>query len=144
MKSLFLIFVMAITFKARAQVNPVVDQVVASVNMRDYASAEKLINAVQARGGVSTTSALALSWMGRGALANRDFDRADKYAADTRGEAMALLKQRPLDAEPDLPLALGASIEVTAQSLAARGRRSEAVAFLQQEITAFHNTSIVL
>ena len=54
------------------------------------------------------------------------------------------MKHRPLDAEPDLPLALGASIEVTAQSLAARGRRSEAVAFLQQELRTWHATSMGL
>jgi thiol-disulfide isomerase/thioredoxin len=82
--------------------------------------------------------------MGRGAFTNKDYDRAEKYAADTRTEALSLLKHRQLDAEPDLPLALGASIEVTAQVLAARGRRSEAVAFLQREGKAWRATSMSL
>ncbi len=142
MKSVFVF--MAITWKVLAQANPVVDQVMASVKMKDFATAERVVGAVQAHNGVTPTSVLALSWMARGALAFRDYDRADKYAANTRNEALTLLKQRALDAEPDLPLALGASIEVTAQSLAAQGRRSEAVAFLQQEIKTWHATSIVL
>jgi len=112
--------------------------------MKNYAGAERMLGAVQSSVGVTPASVLALSWMARKALANRDYDRAEKYAADTRNEALSLLKHRPLDAEPDLPLALGASIEVAAQTLAARGRRSEAVAFLQQEIKTWHTTSIAL
>ena len=42
------------------------------------------------------------------------------------------LKKRPLDREPHLPLALGAAIEVEGNLLAAQGRRSEAVTFLQE------------
>jgi thiol-disulfide isomerase/thioredoxin len=135
---------MAITWKVLAQANPVVEKVEALAEMKDYATAERIVGAMQASGGVTPASVLALSWIGRGALANGDFDRAEKYASETRNEALAQLKRRPLDAEQDLPLALGASIEVTAQSLAARGRRSEAVAFLQQEIRAWHATSIGL
>ena len=134
---------MAITWKVLAQPNPVVDQVVAALNMKDFATAERIVNAAQAQG-VTSTSALALSWMARGALAYHEYDRAEKYAADARNEAVTLLKHRTLDAEPDLPTALGASIEVVAQSYAARGRRSEAVAYLQQEIKAWSKTSIVL
>jgi thiol-disulfide isomerase/thioredoxin len=135
---------MAITWKVFAQANPVVDQVIAAVNVKNFSTAEGIVNAVQAKNGVNPTSALALSWMARGALAYKDYDRAEKYSSDTRKEALDLLKHRPLDAEPDLPLALGASIEVTAQSFAARGRRSEAVAYLQQEIKTWRTTSIAL
>ena len=118
---------MAITWKVFAQPNPVVDQVVAALNVKDYATAERIVNTAQAHG-ANPASVLALSWMARAALGYREYDRAEKYAADTRSEALTLLKHRPFDAEPDLPTALGASIEVAAQALAARGRRSEAVA----------------
>jgi thiol-disulfide isomerase/thioredoxin len=138
------ILFMAIMWKVFAQVNPVVEQVQAAAQMKDYATAERIVNAMHMANGVTAASALALSWIGRGALANGDYDRAEKYAAETRNEALTQLKSRPLDAEPDLPLALGASIEVTAQALAARGRRSEAVAFLQQEVNTWRNTSIGL
>jgi thiol-disulfide isomerase/thioredoxin len=142
MRSVFSI--LAITWMVFAQANPVVDQVMEAINRRDYTTAERIISAAQSKGSVNPASALALSWMARGALANRDYDRAEKYAADTRNEALALLRHRTLDAEPDLPLALGASIEVTAQTLTARGRRSEAVAFLQQELKTWRTTSITL
>jgi thiol-disulfide isomerase/thioredoxin len=135
---------MAITWKVLAQVNPYVAQAQAAAQMRDYATAERIVGAMKASGGVSPASILALSWIARGAVANSDFDRADRYAAETRTEALAQLKHRPLDAEPDLPLALGASIEVTGQALAGRGRRSEAVAFLQQEFKAWRTTSMGL
>jgi thiol-disulfide isomerase/thioredoxin len=143
MKRLAFLF-MAITWKVLPQVNPMVGQVQVAAQMRDYAAAEKMLTMMQASAGVTPASVLAHSWMGRGALANRDYDRAEKYAAGTRTEALSLLKHRKLDAEPDLPLALGASIEVTAQALAARGRRSEAVAFLYQEVKAWQSTSIAL
>src|SRR5262249_20579669 len=83
-----------------------------------------------------------LSWLGRGALAAKSYDRADAYAADTRKLALELLKQRKLDAEPHLPLALGASIEVQAHVLAARSQTSEAMRFLRQELETYFNTSI--
>ena len=140
----FAFLLMAITWKVLAQGNPVVEQVQAAAQMKDYATAERIVTAMQAQGGMSPSSILALSWIGRGALANRDYDRAEKYATETRKEALGQLARRPLDAEPDLPLALGASIEVAAQVLAARGRRSEAVAFLQQEFKTWRTTSIGL
>jgi len=75
----------------------------------------------------------AVSWLGRGALAARQLDRADSYAAEARKLALEQLKQRKLDAEPHLPLALGSSIEVQAQVMAGRGERGEAVAFLRRD-----------
>jgi thiol-disulfide isomerase/thioredoxin len=93
--------------------------------------------------GAAEDSILALSWQARGALNNRDFAKAEEYAAETRKQALAQLKHRALDAEPKLPTALGASIEVTAQALAATGKRGEAVAFLQQEIKTWGSSSIV-
>ncbi len=142
MRSAFLL--MAITWKVFAQVNPVVDQVQADVRAKDYMTAERRLTAVQASSGATPDTVLALSWIARGALANGDYDRAERYAAETRKEVAAQLKRRPLDAEPNLPLALGASIEVTAQALAARGRRVEAVAFLRQEVNTWHASSIGL
>jgi thiol-disulfide isomerase/thioredoxin len=47
-----------------------------------------------------------------------------------------------LDAEPHLPIALGASIEVESQALAAQNRRDEAVLFLTDEVKKWQGTSI--
>ena len=61
-----------------------------------------------------------------------------KFANLCAGE----LAHRKLDAEPHLPIALGASIEVEAQALAAENRRDEAVLFLDGELKQWQGTSI--
>jgi len=52
------------------------------------------------------------------------------------------LKTRQLDAEPHLPIALGAAIEVQSQVLAEQGKRTEAAAVLQAALRTYGNTSI--
>jgi thiol-disulfide isomerase/thioredoxin len=52
------------------------------------------------------------------------------------------LKNRPMDAEPRLPIAIGAAIEVQAQVMAQKGNRSEAVYFLQRELDEYKTTSL--
>jgi thiol-disulfide isomerase/thioredoxin len=84
----------------------------------------------------------ALSWLGREALAANQLDRAEGYAQQTKALALSELKKRPLDAEPHLPIALGAAIEVHAQVLNARGERSEALAYLRKELADYRSTSI--
>ncbi len=93
--------------------------------------------------GVTPAGLEALSWIGRDALAAGDFDRAEAVARETYGLALDLLSGRPLDQEPKLPIALGAAIEVLAQSAAARGARSEALSYLEGERARFAGTSIV-
>ena len=83
-----------------------------------------------------------MSWLGRGALAVKQLDRADMYAVRARQLALEQLSHRKLDAEPHLPLALGASIEVQAQVMADRGERGEAVVFLRRELKTYWLTSI--
>ena len=56
--------------------------------------------------------------------------------------ALEQLKQRSLDAEPHLPIALGAALEVQSQVLAARGQRTQAMAVLQAALRTYGNTSI--
>ena len=56
--------------------------------------------------------------------------------------AASLLGMRRLDADPWLPTAVGAAIEVHAEVLAARGDRPEAVAYLRQELAVYSATSI--
>ena len=142
MRSVFLI--MAITYKVFAQVSPVVNEVQAAAMARNYAAAESKIAAFRASNGPASDSILALSWLARGALNNGDFAKAETYADETRKLALAELKHRRLDAEPNLPTALGASIEVHAQALAATGKRAEAVAFLHQEVQTWSNSSMEL
>jgi len=108
----------------------------------DFAVAEARLQAAKGNGGWTPELLLAQSWLGRGAQANKKWEQAFSYAADTRRMALEMLKGRPLDAEPNLPLALGASIEVHGHSLANTGRRSEGVSFLKDELKRWHDTSI--
>jgi len=108
----------------------------------DFAVAEARLQAAKGNDGWTPELLLAQSWLGRGAQANKKWEQAFSYAADTRRMALEMLKGRPLDAEPNLPLALGASIEVHGHSLANTGRRSEGVSFLKDELKRWHDTSI--
>jgi thiol-disulfide isomerase/thioredoxin len=114
----------------------------ALANKADFAAAEKLLNEFAGASGRTPEWLEAYSWLARGALNNKMYDKAEVYAAKTREMALAELNKRPMDAEPRLPIAFGASQEVHAQALAANGARSEAVAFLQEEIAKYRDTSI--
>jgi thiol-disulfide isomerase/thioredoxin len=104
--------------------------------------AESLVQNYRAQHGVTPDLIEAVSWLGRGALAAKQFDQAEAYAKETEKLSLAELKKRPLDAEPHLPLALGASIEVRAQVLNERGQRGDALEFLQKQLATYRSTSI--
>lgn len=108
----------------------------------DLAAAERTVRASQKEAGSTPEFAAALSWLARGELGVRQFDRADSYAVETRKLADQLLRTHKLDSDPWLPTAVGAAIEVHAQVLAARGARSDAVTFLNEQFALFGNTSI--
>src|SRR5271157_775328 len=108
----------------------------------DFAGAEREVRTYQAQTGASSEMAAALSWLARGALDAKRVDQAESYAAETRKLALELLRTRKLDGDRWLPTALGASIEVHAQALAARGERPEAIAFLRQQLDQFGATSL--
>jgi thiol-disulfide isomerase/thioredoxin len=108
----------------------------------DLAKAERIAAEFRKTNGVTPEWLNAYSWLGRGALAAKKYDEAERYAAETKKLALAELKKRSLDEEPRLPIALGAAIEVHGQVLAARGQRSEAIAYLTDELETYKKTSI--
>ena len=112
------------------------------IGRNDFAGAERAVRTYQAQTGATSELAAALSWLARGALDAKRFDQAESYAAETRKLALELLRTRKLDDDRWLPTALGASIEVHAQTLAARGERPEAIAFLRQQRGLFGATSL--
>jgi thiol-disulfide isomerase/thioredoxin len=112
------------------------------IAQHDFAGAERVVQAYRAQSGATAEFAAALSWLGRGALDAKRYDQAESYAAETRQLALELLGTGKLDSDPWLPTALGASIEVHAQALAARGERPEAIAFLRQQLDLFGATSL--
>jgi thiol-disulfide isomerase/thioredoxin len=120
----------------------IVEDVRGALAQNSFPTAEAELLAYQARNGVTPEYIEAYSWMARAALSARDYDQASAYAKQTKAMALEQLKQRALDAEPHLPLALGAAIEVQSQTLAARGQRTQAVATLQTALRTYGNTSI--
>jgi len=127
------------SFSAGGQVIGDVREAIAD---RDFAHAERYIQNYRAKNGVTPELLEALSWLGRGALDANQYDQAERYAAETRKLALPELARRKMDDERHLPMALGASIEIHAQVLAARGARGEAIVFLRHELAAYRNTSI--
>lgn len=121
---------------------PLVNDVQALVAARQLPLAVNEVRAVQARTGGSAELAAAISWLARGALAERQVAQADAYASEARTMAMRILGVRNLDADPWLPTAVGASIEVHAGVLAARGQTPAALAYLRQELNSWGKTSL--
>ena len=120
----------------------IVEDVRGALAQNNYAAAEVSLKSYLAQNGVTGEYVEAYSWMARAALINRDYDQATAYARQAEALALDQLKKRPLDAEPHLPLGLGAAIEVEAQSMAARGQRQRAAAVLQAALKTYGNTSI--
>jgi thiol-disulfide isomerase/thioredoxin len=119
-----------------------VDNVRVLISQHDLAAAERAVQAYRKQSGSTPECAAALSWLARGALDARQLDQADAYAIETRKLSDQLLHTRKLDADPWLPTAVGAAIEVHAQVLAARGERGDAVEFLRQQLALFRTTSV--
>jgi thiol-disulfide isomerase/thioredoxin len=110
----------------------------------DFRKAEQLARADMKALGKTPLAIEAFSWLGRGAVARKQYDVAMTYSARTYEMVEELLKTRQLDDESHLPIALGAAIEVQALALAGQGKRSEAIMSLQREIEHFKGTSIIM
>ncbi|MFN8059326.1 MAG: TlpA disulfide reductase family protein [Vicinamibacterales bacterium] len=127
---------------AAAKPPSVIAQVREAIGKDDFAGGEKILHDYQAAKGWTPEALEAYSWLGRGALAAKRLDAAEKYARETQKLCLDALATRELDAEANLPIALGAAIEVQAHVNAERGARTEAVHTLQQELDRYKGTSI--
>ena len=125
-----------------AQSRSVIADVREAIGQRDFARGEKIVDAYRSSHGVTPEMLEALSWLGRGALAARQWDSAERYAQQTYDLALSVLEGRSVDQERHLPIALGAAIEVLAHVTAERGARSEAVHVLNQELNKYKDTSL--
>jgi cytochrome c biogenesis protein CcmG/thiol:disulfide interchange protein DsbE len=120
----------------------VVEDVQSSLMQGDFTTAESELKSYQAKLGVTPEYLEALSWMGRAALQKQQYSQAENYAKQTLASALPLLQRRKMDAEPHLPIAVGAAIEVQALSLAGRGQKAQGVALLRRSLQTYGNTSI--
>jgi thiol-disulfide isomerase/thioredoxin len=119
-----------------------VNDVRSMLAQHDLAAADRAVRASQAQSGATPETAAALSWLARGELDAKAYDRADAYASEARNMTDRLLRTRKLDSDAWLPVALGASIEVHAQVLVAQGEHGEAITYLRSQLAAFAATSI--
>jgi thiol-disulfide isomerase/thioredoxin len=120
----------------------IVDDVLGALSRGDFASADRYIRSYGAARGATPEMIVAMSWMARAGLDLKRYAEAEKYAQQTYALSVAQLRNRPLDREPNLPLALGAAIEVEAGVLAARGQRADAITYLQDQLKTYYATSI--
>ncbi len=121
-----------------------IDDVRSQIAQGAFPAAESELNTYKTQHGVTPEYLEALSWMGRGALATRQWEQAATYATEARtlSEQQLTTAKRILDAEPHLPMALGAAYEVLAQSMEAKGQHAQAVSLLRSALTRYGNTSI--
>lgn len=122
----------------------IVSDVRAQAAQGSLAAAETVLNTYKNQNGVTPEYLEALSWMARGAAASKQWDQAATYATETRTltEQQLTKTKRKLDDEPHLPIALGASYEVLAQEMAAKGQQAKAVTLLRSALARYGNTSI--
>ncbi len=109
-----------------------------------FSAAESELRTYKAEHGVTPEYLEALSWMARSASSTNQWDQAAAYATETRrlSEQQLTAAKRKLDAEPHLPVALGAAYEVLAQGMAEKGQHAKAVSLLRSALARYGNTSI--
>lgn len=134
-----IIFLMTLVAPAWAGI---VDDVRVALAQRNFPAAERDLNSYRTANGVSPEYLEAYSWMARAALQAGEYEQATSYAKQTQEMSLAQLKNRSVDSEPHLPIALGAAIEVESQALAARGQRTQAITLLQAALRKYGSTSI--
>lgn len=127
---------------ATAPARTLVQQVRASITAKDMQAAEATVEAFRTANGQTPEWLEAYSWLARGYLMQDRLDDAERYALKTYGFAKEQLETRAMDAEPKLPIAYGAAVEVLGQIDARRGARTDALLFLEREREAHAETSI--
>jgi len=127
---------------AQAQKPPVIRQVRAAAEAKNWTEARRLLDAFQAENGRTPAWLEAYSWVARGRLFAKEYAEATREAEYVEKQSLVLLKQRRLDSEPSLPIALGAAIEVQGLALNAQDQKSEAVSYLQTQLKTYKATSI--
>jgi thiol-disulfide isomerase/thioredoxin len=127
---------------SQAGVRPIIPEVRNLIARDEFAAAEKTLRQFIAANGATPDALEALSWLGRGALARKRLDEANRFAMETYGLSLEALKTRKLDEEPRLPIALGAAIEVQAHVLRERGQRADGIYLLRRALDEYRSTSI--
>lgn len=136
-KALLIVLVLSVSAWAG-----IIEDVRLSLAQSNFSAAESELNSYRSSRGATPEYLEAYSWLARAAMDAGQYDQAAAYAKQTKTLVAEQLKTRALDADPHLPIALGAAIEVQSQSLAAKGQRTQAVALLQAALRTYGSTSI--
>src|SRR5216684_8907169 len=120
----------------------VIAAVRAAINAQNLSRADALLTQFRSTHGTTPETIEALSWLGRGALAAKQLDKASEYASQTYDLVIAQLKTRKLGDDQHLQTALGAAIETQALVLVQQGARSDAVTLLRRELQKYRDTPI--
>lgn len=138
-----MLFSIAMCFKSRyllaiALLAPASASVISDMRLKlsagDLASAEALAEDYKLGHGANPEYAAALSWLARGALNLGRTAEAERFVGLTQTLIGELTQTRNADDDGFLQTAIGASIEVEARILAARGDRDRAITFLESEL----------
>jgi thiol-disulfide isomerase/thioredoxin len=113
-----------------------------SLASNSFGAAEVELANYKALHGVTPEYLEAISWMARAAASSGQWDKATDYATEARTLSEQQLTKRKLDAEPHLPIALGAAYEVLAKDLVEKGHQAEAVHLLRTALAKYGTTSI--
>jgi thiol-disulfide isomerase/thioredoxin len=121
-----------------------IDDINGLLARNSFSAAESELRTYQAQHGITPEYLEALSWMARGAAAEKQWGQAAAYASETRrlSEQQLATSKHKLDAEPHLPVALGAAYEVLARGMAEQGQHAKAVSLLRSALAHYGNTSI--
>jgi thiol-disulfide isomerase/thioredoxin len=116
----------------------------AQLARNSFSTAESELQTYKSQRGVTPEYLEALSWMARAAASTKQWNQAATYASETRRlcEQQLTTTKRKLDAEPHLPIALGAAYEVLAQEMAEKGQHAQALSLLRSALARYGNTSI--
>ena len=109
----------------------------------DLSNATALVAQYRRSNGDTPEALEALSWVARGDAAAGNLTQAFQNAKQIEEAAQVSLATRKLDAEPHLPLALGAAYEVEADVLNQQNKQAEALQLLRSGLVTWRGTSMV-
>jgi thiol-disulfide isomerase/thioredoxin len=121
----------------------VVAQVEVALQRGDLNTATALVQQYRRLHGDTPEALQALSWVARGELAAGQYPKSLQTAEEILHSGQTALATRTLDAEPHLPLALGAAYEVEAGALFQQNQRDQALLLLRKALKLWQGTSLV-
>ena len=120
----------------------IIGAVRSAVARHDLSRARHLAQEFYANKGPTPEALEALSWLARGSLNVGRVQNAAMFSQEVYRLAVRQAKQLDVAEEPHLATALGAAIEVLAQTMEKQGKHAEAVRLLNRQFAKFHASPI--